>query len=301
MIYVLRAQIAPAIDAFHRVCNIKVTNEDDRRVVELARLAIGRLCTTSKISSNGAIEAYQAVPRTSPLFDTALYEIAWVYIRMGDSTRAERALEVLSVAVPDSTHIPDGKLLRGNLLLRDGRFDDSTQVFEEVSGQFGPVREELDHMLAQHEDATAYFRQLVRDNLDVFDVSAFLPPRGAALGEHRGRDAARDGRAVGSADGAPAGRRDREHHHAPERRAVVAEPGGGIPRPARSPRAHDRRCATALAARAQGPDRDRGARHQAVQQRRARAGARAAPRARAQPGRQCRPSKRTSQKRQLAS
>jgi TolA-binding protein len=175
VIYLLRGQYGAAIDAFHRVCKLKVTSEEQRRITELARIAIGRL-RYEQDQLDAAIEAYQAVPRTSQLFDTALYEIAWVYIRMGDSTRAERALEVLSVAVPDSKHIPDGKLLRGNLLLRDGRFDDASRVFTDVSAQFGPVREELDRVLAQHEDAVAYFRQLVRDNLESFDVSAFLPP-----------------------------------------------------------------------------------------------------------------------------
>jgi len=174
VIYLLRGQLAPAIGAFQRVGALRVDTEEQRRVVELSYLAIGRL-NYELDQLDRAIEAYQRVPRNSPLFDTALYEIAWVYIRMGDSTRAERALEVLSVAVPDSQHIPDGKLLRGNLLLRDGHFRGATQVFGDVSGQFGPVREELDRVLTTHEDVPAYFRQLVRQNLDVFDVAAFLP------------------------------------------------------------------------------------------------------------------------------
>jgi len=48
-------------------------------------------------------------------------------------------------------------------------------VFDEVSKQFGPVREELDRMLAAHDDSMAYFKQLVRNNLEIFDASAFLP------------------------------------------------------------------------------------------------------------------------------
>jgi TolA-binding protein len=175
VIYVLRGQIDAAVDAFQRVVGLKATNEEQRKIVDLSRLAAGRL-RYEQDQLEHAIEAYQAVPSSSSLFDTALYEIAWVYIRMGDSTRAERALEVLSVAAPDSRHIPDGKLLRGNLLLRDGHFDSASQVFGDVSGQFGPVREALDRVLAEHEDAVAYFRQLVRENLEVFDVSAFLPP-----------------------------------------------------------------------------------------------------------------------------
>lgn len=175
VIYVLRGQFGPAVDAFRRVSKLKATTDAHRRVVDLAALAMGRIHYEFAHVEH-AIEAYQAVPRTSPLFGTALYEIAWVYIRMGDATQAERALEVLSVAVPDSPHIPDGNLLRGNLLLRAGRHDDASAVFEDVTDQFGPVRDQLNTLIASREDPEAYFQQLVRDNLETFDVEAFLPP-----------------------------------------------------------------------------------------------------------------------------
>jgi len=175
VIYVLRGQLDAAVEAFRRVTAVKAESEDQRRVIDLAELAIGRL-RYEQDQLEHAVEAYQMVPSNSPLFDTALYEIAWVYIRMGDSTRAERALEVMAVAAPESPHIPDGQLLRGNLLLRDGNFKGANSAFEGVSGQFGPIREELDRVLAQHEDVAAYFSQLVRDNLEAFDARSFLPP-----------------------------------------------------------------------------------------------------------------------------
>jgi len=175
VIYTLRGQYPQGIEAFRRVLRVRATSPEHRQIIELTQLALGRLYyETDQIDQ--AIEAYQAVPRTSSNFDTALYEIAWVYIRMGDSTRAERALEVLAVAVPDSRYIPDGALLRANLLLRNGRYDDSEQVFREVRNQFGPVRRELDEMIEGHEDPQAYFRQLVRDNMDNFNADEFLPP-----------------------------------------------------------------------------------------------------------------------------
>ncbi len=175
VIYTLRGQYPQGIEAFRRVLRVRATSPEHRQIIELTQLALGRLYyETDQIDQ--AIEAYQAVPRTSSNFDTALYEIAWVYIRMGDSTRAERALEVLAVAVPDSHYIPDGALLRANLLLRNGRYDDSEQVFRQVRNQFGPVRRELDEMIEGHDDPQAYFRQLVRDNMDNFNADEFLPP-----------------------------------------------------------------------------------------------------------------------------
>jgi tetratricopeptide (TPR) repeat protein len=173
-IHTLRGEYPKAVEAFKKVLGARSTTPEHREVVDLTHLALGRLYyETDRIPQ--AVEAYHAVQRTSPLFDTALFEAAWAYIRLGDSTRAERALEVLSVAVPDSPHIPDAKLLRGNLLMRNGRLEDSNEVFVEIREQFVPVRRELDEMIANREDVQAHFRRLVRDNLASFDAAAFLP------------------------------------------------------------------------------------------------------------------------------
>ena len=175
VIYTLRGQYNPAIDVFKRVATAKPANEQQRDVVELAQLSLGRLYyETDQVAKS--VEAYQMVPRTSKRFETALYEVAWTYIRQGDSTRAERALEVLSVAAPESQYIPDAKILRGNLLLRDGRYASAAGVFGEVTKEFQPVRDELDKLIAQQPDPRAYFSALVHSNLDNFDDQAFLPP-----------------------------------------------------------------------------------------------------------------------------
>jgi TolA-binding protein len=174
VIHTLRAELPEAIAAFQAVRQVQASGAEQQRVAHLAHLALGRLYyETNRIPL--AVEAYHAVPRTSPLFDTALYEAAWAYIRLGDSTRAERALEVLSVAVPESPHIPDAQLLRGNLLLRNGRLDDANRVFVEIRDRFAPVRRQLEQMIADKEDVQAYFRQLVRHNLAAFDAAALLP------------------------------------------------------------------------------------------------------------------------------
>ena len=174
VVHTLRAEFPQAIEAFRRVLRADSSTPEQRDVVDLTQLALGRLYyETEQVEQ--AIEAYQAVPRTSRHIDTALFEIAWAYIRLGDSTRAERALEVLAVATPDSTYIPDAQVLRGNLLLRNGRFDDAERVFREVREEFGPIDAELREVRDQHEDVEAYFRGLVRDNLEDFDIDDFLP------------------------------------------------------------------------------------------------------------------------------
>ncbi|HET8937356.1 MAG TPA: tetratricopeptide repeat protein [Polyangiales bacterium] len=174
-IYTLRGQYTQAIEEFKRVVSMTPVDDTQREVVELALLALGRLYyETDQLPF--AVQAYQSIPRTSNRFETALYEIAWTYIHQGDSTRAERSLEVLAVAAPESQYIPDAKLLRGNLLLRDGRYVAAGEVFSDVTKEFQPVRMQLDHLIAQQSNPHEYFQKLVRANIDQFDEDAFLPP-----------------------------------------------------------------------------------------------------------------------------
>src|SRR5690606_41122010 len=58
-----------------------------------------------------AAEAYSHVDRSSPEFSTMLYELAWVYVRLGDFQRAQRALEVLAITDPKSLELADSSLL----------------------------------------------------------------------------------------------------------------------------------------------------------------------------------------------
>jgi tetratricopeptide (TPR) repeat protein len=195
VIFTLRGQYNPAIDAFKSVVAVAPQDENQREAVEQAELALGRLYyETDQVKL--AIDAYQSLPRTSKHFETALYEIAWTYIRQGDSTHADRSLEVLNVAAPDSQYIPDAKILRGNLLLRDGRFAAAGGIFSEVIKDFQPVRDQLDRLIAEQADPPDYFRELVKKNLSVFDDAAFLPPLALRWAQIEG-DMKRAVRAVG--------------------------------------------------------------------------------------------------------
>ncbi len=95
---------------------------------------------------------------------------------MGDPTKAERSLEVLSISNPESNLIPKAKILRGNLLLRIGKFDEAAALFKEIGKQFQPVKDQLDDIVTKHPNANEYFNELVRTNLETFDAKSFLPP-----------------------------------------------------------------------------------------------------------------------------
>jgi TolA-binding protein/predicted nucleic acid-binding Zn-ribbon protein len=175
VIRVAQREFREAIQIFTQISRTEAESMEDRQVVDLSHVAIGALHLELD-QPEEAIRSYQNVNRNSRHFDQALYQAAAAYSRMGDSTRAERALEVLTVAAPDSHYIPRAKILRGNLLLETGRYSDARDVFHDVIREYRPVREELEEVLRRERDPAAYFQELVRANMEVFDVASFLPP-----------------------------------------------------------------------------------------------------------------------------
>jgi TolA-binding protein len=164
-----------AIAVFKEGVKAQTANPAEQEVVDLMNLALGRLYYEKDFVEH-ASAAYQRVGQHSRYFDTALYEAASVLIRAGDTIRAERTLEVLTLALPDSRYIPRAKLLRGNLLLRSGRYDEAERVFEDTISEFTPVTEQLDQLIAEQGDTSQFFADLMERSLTTLDVSSALPP-----------------------------------------------------------------------------------------------------------------------------
>lgn len=164
-----------AIAVFNQAREHKSAGSEEQEIVDLLNLAAGRLYYEQGFIEH-ASACYQRVTNTSPYFDVALYEAATVLIRSGDGIRAERVLEVLTVAIPDSKYIPRAKMLRGNLLLRAGRYEEAEKVFSEMSEQFGPVMIELDRLMSEQQDTSKFFGDLVKRSIASLDIQSALPP-----------------------------------------------------------------------------------------------------------------------------
>src|SRR5215471_14684867 len=171
-----KARYAAAIEAFRQVTQLKADTEDHRHVIDLSWLAIGRLFyeTDQWLS---AADAYNHVGRDSPEFSTMLYELAWVYVRMGDAERALRSLEVLTVADPNNPYMAEATLLRADLMLRTGQFEKALNLYQAAHTQFDPMREKVDSFLSSTNDPAVYYDRLAKDPIESgFDPSVSLPP-----------------------------------------------------------------------------------------------------------------------------
>ncbi|HVJ88227.1 MAG TPA: tetratricopeptide repeat protein [Labilithrix sp.] len=165
----------PAIEAFKRVTDLTPDTPEHRQVIDLAWMAIGRLHYEMENYTQSA-EAYSKVGRESPEFGTMLYELAWVYVRLGDVQRAERALEVLQIADPSSPQAGDATLLRADLLLRAGAFDKALQLYLGVREEYEPMRVKLEGFIEDTHDPAVYYEKLSQQQLDVLDQNEQIPP-----------------------------------------------------------------------------------------------------------------------------
>lgn len=169
------SRYAAAVDAFSKVTQLPASTPEQRHVVDLAWLAIGRLFYESD-QWKQALAAYNRIDRSSPEFGTMLYELAWVHVRLGDVDRARRALEVLQIADPNNQDIADASLLRGDLMLRAGQFDGALQIYEGTRSTYEPMRERVDAFLGSTSDPAAYFDKLRKDQLQTFEAQDQVPP-----------------------------------------------------------------------------------------------------------------------------
>jgi tetratricopeptide (TPR) repeat protein len=161
---------AAAIEQFRRVTRMPVTTAAAKQVIDVAWMAIGRVFYETENYLEAA-EAYSHVDRQSPEFSTMLHELAWVYVRLGDYQRAQRALEVLTITDPNNLDIADGSLLRADLMLRSGQFDKALSLYRSVHGRFDPIRDQIDRFIVTNSDPAVYYDKLTADpDLPVNDV-----------------------------------------------------------------------------------------------------------------------------------
>lgn len=169
-----KERYAQAVDLFTKVTQLPPDTEAHRQVIDQAWLAIGRLFYETN-QLNQAIQAYNKIDRSSSEFGTMLYELAWVYVKLGDADRALRSLEVLAVADPKGQNIADGTLLRGDLMLRAGKFDKALATYEGFKTTYDPMREKVETFLASTSDPGAYYDKLTKKEFETVDATS-LPP-----------------------------------------------------------------------------------------------------------------------------
>lgn len=169
------ARFAAAIESFRQVTQLSPDTDAHRLVIDLAWLAIGRLFYESDQWIEAA-DAYGHVDRQSSEFAASLYEVAWVYVRLGDYDRALRALEVLAISDPNNQFVADATLLRADLMLRSGQFDKALTSYQTIRTEYDPLRAKVDSFLSSSTDPAVFYDKLTKEEIDSIDKTSQVPP-----------------------------------------------------------------------------------------------------------------------------
>jgi len=194
--YVGKKDLQRATDLFTDLIGRKPRTANDRRIVELSQLALGRLYYERDQPSK-SIDSYLLVDRHSDLFPDALYEVAWVYVKSKQYDKALRALELLSRSDPASNKTPTVRILEGNLRIRKAQmvrgaqiqgtldspqandpaveYDQAVKLFTETHDAYLPSYMALAQMVDSKADPAQYLAQIAGRSERVFQTVAPIP------------------------------------------------------------------------------------------------------------------------------
>ncbi len=197
--HVAKQDLGKATQAMSALLDREPRTDDDRRVQELAQLALGRLYY-ERDQPTKAIDTYLLIDRKSDLFADALYEVAWVYVKARQYDKALRALELLALADPTSQKLPTVRILEGNLRVRKAQsihektvlgldtgsasgveeYLKATDIFESTHTTYKPPHDELDKIIAANEDPQTFLAQITGRASQTFQTNATMPEIAAA-------------------------------------------------------------------------------------------------------------------------
>ncbi len=159
---------------FERCITLEGKDQKQVEIRELCALALGRVYAEQGRWAD-SLDRYQLVPRDSPRFNEALYEIAWGFVRAKAYEQALATAGMIVDLAPESQLAPEATILEGHLNLRLGHYADATESFNKVINAYAPVRDEIDAVLTMHENPIRYFDELIGRQGKAFDVASVLP------------------------------------------------------------------------------------------------------------------------------
>jgi tetratricopeptide (TPR) repeat protein len=192
--YIAKDELASAAKVYYDMLKVPAKDPKQRRIVELAHMALGRI-HYHRDQPTEAIEQYLQVSRKSDLFDDALYEVAFVYVKSKQFDKALRALELLEMATGGScAHenarvntvalMPEVCILKGNLGIRkaqsfvdDGKgnpveeYTTALAIFENTRSSYEGPKGELEKIVAANDDPKKYFATVTQDKTFESDVT----------------------------------------------------------------------------------------------------------------------------------
>ena len=174
-----------ALSALAEVLTLPSSTEAHRDVMDLTRLALGRLhYELGDIPS--AIGEYTSVGPDSKFYADALYELIWAnieaasqesvaFVRERKLQEAMRGVEIFNLAFPGDVRESKLRLLGAQVQQKMEQWEPAIEEFKKASAHFGEFSTSLSDIVASGADPMVYFNQLVDDERYVAEAALTVP------------------------------------------------------------------------------------------------------------------------------
>lgn len=137
-VLVVEGSYEAAISEFLLSAETSIATAEDREIVDLSNLALGRLHYETDQFIKSA-EYYQRISRSSKYWADALYEICWTFIKEGEWEAAKQQVEIFLLAFPEHRYTAELKLLQGHLNMKLNSHESALLNYEGVVEEYTPV------------------------------------------------------------------------------------------------------------------------------------------------------------------
>ncbi len=175
-IAVREGDLQTAIGYFEESAECSIESADDRKVHDLALLALGRIHYHIQDYFQ-ASEYYNRIGGDSAYQADKLYEIIWTSIRRERWRDALNNVEIFLLAFPEHEYAAQLKLLQGHLNFQEENWTDALESYEQVVMDYTPVHERFSGLALPGSAAEAEAREIIED----IEGAAGLPPYAVAM------------------------------------------------------------------------------------------------------------------------
>ena len=190
------ANLKQAVSEFQKVEVAPVADKDQKRVQDLAVLALGRLFYELGDFPQ-ASSYYGRIDKNSPEFAEKLYEAVWSYVKQGGAAEAERSgserdsqaavadaatarwqdalgqVDNFLLAFPEHRYTSQLRILQGHLHMKLRSYDAARGSYEDVVAAYTPVAARLDELGQGTAEAQRFIQRLLRDSAGTSGLPAY--------------------------------------------------------------------------------------------------------------------------------
>ncbi|MBT3219558.1 MAG: tetratricopeptide repeat protein, partial [Proteobacteria bacterium] len=184
-ILVREGDLEAAAEYFLEVAELSVNTLDDRKLLDLSLLALGRIYY--ELGDFGqASEFYSRISGDSEYLADKLYEIVWSFIKQSEidtelvnlakardadardevtdalnhTQQAIRGVEIFLLAFPEHEYTAQLKLLEGHLHMQVARYDGAISTYEKTSSVYDAALSAYEKVIIDYTPIQEYFGQL---------------------------------------------------------------------------------------------------------------------------------------------